>query len=288
MATEEQPQVTVRGIPQNQYNSNVAASTQDPADAGPQEGGIKGHLKKNWPIYTVVLAIVTILVMVWLNRSNSNSSSTGYDTTGYGTGNSNASDLYGSQLDADYQQMINESNITNSLLQQLLNGSGNKSTTGGSSGSGSSSGSSGGHKKKPPKNGGKSGSGGKTKGGGNTGGSSGGYHGSTGGGHNKSGSTSSSHSVGTSHSNGKTTIKPNPHYGGAHGYVYTTKGTETATQLQAKFFPTSNGSNKQGNFFQYGNNQKLIKSYLKSGQAYWTRAGSGRQLAFKPGTRLNA
>lgn len=280
MATKEQPQVTVRGIPQNQYNDNVAATTQDPGADPNQGGGIEGHFKKHWVLYTLGLGAVTILIILYVNNRNSNASS-GTDTYGYGTGNTNGngspSDMYGSQLDADYQQMINQENITNSLLQQLLGAGTSGSTTGGTSGSGSSSGSSGGHKK-PPKKGGK---------GGSSGSSSGNHKKSTSGGTGSkvgvhSGSKSpSSHSTGTSHSNGKTSIKPNPHAGGAHGYVYTTKKGDTLTTLQGKFFPTSNGSNKQGNIMQYGNNSKLISQYRKSGAI-----NSKGQI--RPGTKLNA
>jgi hypothetical protein len=304
--TKEQPQVTVRGIPQNQYNSNVAASTQDPAEAGPDEGGIKGHLKKNWPIYTVVLAIVTIIVMVWLNNRNQSSSTTGYDTSGYGTGNSSSSDLYGSQLDSDYQQMINENNITNALLQQLLNNSGTSKTKGGSSGSGSSSGSSH-HHKGGTGTGGKSGGGktkgtggskgkgkpGKTKGGGNTGGSSGGYHhGSTGGGHNKSTSTQSRHAVAVSHGKGQThishnssSVKPNPHAGGAKGWVYTTKPGDTVSSLTRRFWPGSSAKGGKGNpnLITYANNKNLLK-----GHTYKSPSGQhgGYYLSIKPGTKV--
>lgn len=285
MATKEQPQVTVRGIPQNQYNDNVAATTQQPGDDPNQGGGIEGHFKKHWVIYTLGIGLAGILVILWLNH-NSNSSTAGTDTYGYGTGNSypngEPSDLYGSQLDADYQQMINNSNITNSLLQQLLGAGTSGSTTGGTSGSGSSSGSSGGHKK-PPKG---------TKGG-SKGSSSGNHKKSTSGGTGTkvgvhgSGSTSSSHSQGTSHSNGKTTISHNS--GGSYGkqknyttkngtYVVTgpgakpanarwvsvPKGTSTAS-LQAKYFPGSNTQNpKTGNILAYGKNYNIFKGNLDS------------------------
>ncbi len=285
MATVEQPQVTVRGIPQNQYNENVAKNTQDPADTG-QGGGIEAHFKKHWVLYTLGLGAVTILIILYVNNRNSNAASgtSGTDVYGYGTGstypNGSPSDNYGSQLDADYQQMINQSNITNSLLQQLLNPS-KTGSTGGTSGSGSSSGSSGGHKKKPPKGG--KGSKGGTKGGGNTGGSKGGYHGSTGGGHTKTGRSTSSHSVGTSHSHGQTQIKPNPHAGGAHGYVYTTKPGDTAASLQKRFWPGSSASGARNptsrtSIWNYGNNAKILKPGKNSN---WNKP-------IKPGTRISA
>jgi hypothetical protein len=277
--TKEQPQVTVRNIPQNQYNENAASATQDPSTQ-PDEGGIKGHLKKNWPIYTVVLAIVTIIVIIWVNGSKGSSTTTGTDTTGYGTGNSSSSDLYGSQLDADYQQMINQENITNSLLQQLL-GANTKTTTGGTSGSGSSSGSGKGHHKKPPSGtGGIKGKGGgkKTKPGGSTGGS-GSYHGGSTGGHNKSGGTSSSHSTGTSHSSGKTTVshgssgygkqKNYTTYSGgwkvtgpgakpAHARWVTAPKGSSISDLQNKYFPGSSGNPKKGNIVAYGKNYNTL------------------------------
>lgn len=287
MATKEQPQVTVRNIPQNQYNENAAATTQDPADS-PDQGGIEGHFKKHWVLYTLGLGAVTILIILYVGNRNSNAAS-GTDVYGYGTGNTypngTPSDNYGSQLDADYQQMINQSNITNSLLQQLLNPA--KTGTGGgtSGGGGGSSGSSGGHHKKPPK-GGKGGTGG-TKGGGNTGGSKGGYHGSTGGGHNKYGGSPSGHSVGVSHSHGMTTISHNRQsgygpqknykvYGTYHDtflvtgpgakpknarYVTVPKGSYIG-DLQKKYFPGSSGNPKQGNIMAYGKNYNAFKGNL--------------------------
>ena len=294
MATVEQPQVTVRGIPQNQYNDNVAKGTQDPADDSAQGGGLEAHFKKHWVLYTLGIGAITILIILYVNNKNSSTSTTGTDAYGYGTGNTypngSASDQYGSQLDADYQQLINQENITNSLLQQLLNPA--KTGTGGgtSGGGGGSSGSSGGHHKKPPKGG--KGGGGGTKGGGNTGGSKGGYHGSTGGGHNKSGGTSSSHSTGTSHSNGKTSISHNSGgYGNQKNYVTGSAGWNitgpgakprnarwvtvprgsTIGQLQSKYFPGSSGNPKSGNIVAYGKNWNKL-----GGQNYYKNFTGGK------------
>jgi hypothetical protein len=269
---KEQPQVTVRGIPQNKYNENVAAQSQQPGDD--QQGGIEGHFKKHWVIYTLVIGAATLLAIIWFSNNQSNASNTatgtGYDTSG----TSAAADTYGASLDSDYQQLIQQGNTTNSLLQQLLNGTPSGGTTGtgtGSSGSGSSSGgsTSGGKKKKKKSGSTSSGSSSsKTSSGGSSSKST----------KSSSSSTSSKHSVSTSHSSGKTTVKPNPTAGGAHGYVYTTKKGDTVANLTAKAWPGSNNSGGKGNptLWSYANNKALLKGN-------YSNKSTG---AIKPGTKI--
>jgi hypothetical protein len=269
--TKEQPQVTVRNIPQNQYNDNAAAATQEPGGGDQNQGGIEGHFKKHWVIYTLGIGAVTLLVIWWYSNNQSSSTDTatgtGYDTSG----TTAAADTYGASLDSDYQQLIQQGNTTNSLLQQLLNGGTTSSTTGSSSGGSTS----GGGKKKG--GGSKSSGGSKSKGGTTKGKTSSGSSSSKST-KSSSSSTSSKHSVSTSHSSGKTTVKPNPTAGGAHGYVYTTKKGDTVASLTAKAWPGSNNSGGKGNptLWSYANNKALLKGN-------YSNKSTG---AIKPGTKI--
>lgn len=76
--------------------------------------------------------------------------------------------------------------------------------------------------------------------------------------------------------------KPNPHAGGAHGWVYTTKPGDTNVTLQEKFWPGSyySGAGKNATsrtfLYSYANNRELLKGNVnKLGQ-------------IKPGTRIIA
>lgn len=81
------------------------------------------------------------------------------------------------------------------------------------------------------------------------------------------------------HENGR--VKPNPHKGGAHGWVYTTKKGDTLASLQHRFWPGSNTSGGRGNpnLFTYANNKQLLKGKFFS---------QGGQWHIKPGTRIVA
>lgn len=122
---KSEPTVSVHGVPQSQYESDQGKYG---AGSGGGEPGFKGWVKQHWP-WLAGLAVVTILILWWVNRSSGASAANNQNTgTGMGTGNSSPDQLWGSQLDADYQQMTQQSTITNSLLQQLLNGMNNPSS----------------------------------------------------------------------------------------------------------------------------------------------------------------
>lgn len=105
-------------MPEEKKVAPVGGNMSPPPTGG--GGGIVGNIKQHWPVYTVVLAIITILVIIMQNKSSAQN--TGYVASGYGSGNSSPSDLYGSQLDADYQQMMSYQNTTNGLLQKIVDG----------------------------------------------------------------------------------------------------------------------------------------------------------------------
>jgi hypothetical protein len=125
--SNKEPKVSVSGIPQSQYNQSSGVSPPG------QGGGIAGNIKQHWPVYTVVLAIITIIVIIWVNNNNNSAANTALTGTGSATSGTYPDQVYGSQLDADYQQMMSLQNQTNSLLQNLVNGntnSGGGTTTG--------------------------------------------------------------------------------------------------------------------------------------------------------------
>lgn len=274
-----EPKVSVHGIPKSQYDTGAqgAAPIGAGQDKESQEPGLKGNIKRNWPIYALVLGVITIIVIIMFSNNNSSDTST-TDPYGTGTGNSNPSDLYGSQLDSDYAQMINSTNETNALLQQLLSGKATTGSSGSKSGSGSSS-----HGKGKSSSGSKSGSSSgkkKTTSGGSTStkkasGSSGATKKVT----THSGSTSTSkHATSVSHNSGKSSVKANPHAGGAKGWVYTTKPGDTVYSLSKKAWPGSTFSGGKGNpnLWTYANNKKIL------GNKY-----NNINTPIKPGTKLS-
>lgn len=117
-----QPQVTVRNIPQESYNSNIAAGASQP-----QSGGIKGHLQRNWPLYALGLGLATIVVMIWKSGSSNTASNIAGSTAG--TMGLSSDQLYGSQLDADYQQLMSMQNQQLGLLNTISNTLTNPSTS---------------------------------------------------------------------------------------------------------------------------------------------------------------
>lgn len=117
VATVQEPQVTVRNIPQSSYNS-AASQTQPAAIQG--QGGILGNIRQHWAVWTVGIAAASLLIMFMIYRRNSTAASTPI-SSGIGTGNSSPDQLWGAQLDADYQQLASMQNTNTGILQQILN-----------------------------------------------------------------------------------------------------------------------------------------------------------------------
>jgi hypothetical protein len=113
---KSEPTVSVHGVPQSQYDQNMAQGQQ------PGGGGIVGNIKQHWPVWTVGIGIATIVVIYLVYRAQSNSAvnNPASSTTGTTAGSSSPDQLWGSQLDADYQQMISSLNTNTGLLQQIL------------------------------------------------------------------------------------------------------------------------------------------------------------------------
>ena len=120
-----EPKVSVYGIPQSQFSQSQLPGAQ------PQGGGIEGHFRQHWAIWLVGIGLATLALLWWINHNNSSSLANAAQDSqyGYGTGNSSPDQLWGSQLDADYQQMMSNQNNEIGLLQQLVNKSASPSTS---------------------------------------------------------------------------------------------------------------------------------------------------------------
>ena len=137
-----EPTVSVHGVPKSQYDAGSFSQTQSSGiGTGTPPTGIMQDIKQHpvWAV-TIAIGIIAILVMIYLwwqsqSGNNSNSSNLIDPTTGqpYALGNgNNPSAMYGSQLDADYQQMISNQNTMTGLLQSIQNSlSGGTSSSGG-------------------------------------------------------------------------------------------------------------------------------------------------------------
>lgn len=108
-----EPTVSVHGVPKSQYDQSGGV----PVGGGAPGDGAGGWLKQHWIITTVGIGLLVLALWAWYNNHNSAATA----ATGSGTGNSSPDQLYGAQLDADYQQMSQQMTLNNSLLQQLYN-----------------------------------------------------------------------------------------------------------------------------------------------------------------------
>lgn len=143
---KSEPTVSVHGVPQSEYNSQIG----DQGGAG--GGGISGHFKRHWVMYTLIIGAAGLVIM-WLIYQQQNggvASATGNSATGTTTNPSTIDGSWGAQLDADYQQLTSVETTNTGLLQAILNGitgannptngTGGGGTTGTGTGSGSGSG----------------------------------------------------------------------------------------------------------------------------------------------------
>lgn len=111
-----EPTVSVHGVPQSQYNPAVSGGG---SPASPAQG--LGARFQQHPILWSVGIGVAILIIYVIYKNNQNANATGVSST-TGTGSPSSPDqMWGSQLDADYQQVISTQNTSNGLLQQILN-----------------------------------------------------------------------------------------------------------------------------------------------------------------------
>lgn len=234
-------------------------SEEEHKGEGAKAGGIAGSFQKHktlWIVGGVGAAGVLLLLFMNSGGGSSSSSTPSTDTSGINTqgagGAVDTSSLVGS---GGYPSWYNPGAAENLDYWPYVPVSHTGSDKSGSSGSKSgSSGSKSGSKSgsSSSKSGSKSG-GSKSTSGGVTHGS--GHHGV---------------SKGTKTSTNKNKVSANPHAGGAHGYVYTTKGGETLQGLQNKAWPGSSASivghprkaTSNTNILTYANNKKILSKQL--------------------------
>lgn len=138
-----EPTVSVHGVPQSQYNPAVVGG---PSPGSPVQG-IGARFNQHPIIWSIGIGVAILIVYV-IYKNNQSANATGISST-TGTGTPSSPDqMWGSQLEADNQQIMSFQNNTNGLLQQILTVLQNPSSsppqgTGSGSGSGSGTGSTG-------------------------------------------------------------------------------------------------------------------------------------------------
>lgn len=136
-----EPTVSVHGVPQSQYNPQV---TGGPMLPGSPAQGIGARFNQHPILWSVGIGVAILIVYV-IYKNNQSASATGLSSTS-GSGTPSSPDqMWGSQLDADYQQIMSLQNNNNGLLQQILTAIQNPSSAppqggGGSGGGGGGSG----------------------------------------------------------------------------------------------------------------------------------------------------
>lgn len=252
-----------------------------PAEEGAKSGGIGGSFAKHKTLWIVGgVGAAGVLLLLFMNSGGGSSSSstptsdtgtTDMNTQGAG-GAVDTSSLVGS---GGYPSWYNPGAAEN--LDYWPYVPNNNSSSGSSKSKGSSSGSSK-----------SSGSGSSKSSGSGSSKSSGGSKGKSSSGSSKSSSGGVSHgtshgvSSGTKTSTKKNKVTANPHAGGAHGYVYTTKAGDTLLSLQSKAWPgskQSGASHPTSNTYigNYANNSKILKQ-----KGIVSKSG-----AIKPGTKIS-
>jgi hypothetical protein len=120
---QSEPTVSLHGVPQSEYNEQFAAGG---GEAAPQEGGIIGHLKQHWVIYTIGIGAAGLVIMFLMYRNQNSAAnaavSAGNSASGQVPNPATIDSSWGSQLDADYQQLTSVMTQQTGLLTSILNG----------------------------------------------------------------------------------------------------------------------------------------------------------------------
>jgi hypothetical protein len=137
---KHQPTVSVHGIPREEYDasvnqpmnqpitdtSGVSNASGDVEQGGQQYSGIAGHFRRHWVMYSLGLAAAGVFVAYLAyrrsNSANTYAVTTGNSSTGQVGTPSTIDSSWGSQLDADYQQLTSVETTNTGLLQSILNG----------------------------------------------------------------------------------------------------------------------------------------------------------------------
>ena len=103
----------------------TAAAGGDVEQGGQQYSGIAGHFRRHWVMYSLGLAAAGVVVAYLAYRNSQNNSyavTTGNSSTGQVGTPQTIDSSWGSQLDADYQQLTSVETTNTGLLQSILNG----------------------------------------------------------------------------------------------------------------------------------------------------------------------
>lgn len=121
---KSEPTVSVHGVPQSQYNAQPGAPGAGTMGGG--GGGIAQHFKQHWIAYSLGIGAAGLVIMFLIYRQNSAASTaatvTGNSASGSTTPPATIDSSWGSQLDADYQQLTSVETTNTGLLQSILNG----------------------------------------------------------------------------------------------------------------------------------------------------------------------
>lgn len=110
---QREPTVSVHGVPKSEYEAGTAV----PASGG--GGGIVGSLKHHWMWWLIAAGILIVAYVIYVKYGNNQSTNAAIDpNTGLPVGATSPDQLWGSQLDADMQQIMS---FQNQLLGQLNN-----------------------------------------------------------------------------------------------------------------------------------------------------------------------
>lgn len=106
---KREPTVSVHGVPQSQYN------------AAPQtygNGGAGGFFKQHWPWLVGGALVLGVAYYIYVKNSGQSYNAAIDPNTGMPVGATSPDQLWGSQLDADMQQMMSFQNQLIGILQQ--------------------------------------------------------------------------------------------------------------------------------------------------------------------------
>jgi hypothetical protein len=128
-----EPTVSIHGVPRSEFNAQQSQQAQPStgptgqpmvSTTGQAQGGIANHFKQHWVIYTLIIGAASLVLMYLIYRSQNAASNAATNTGNNANGSTGypptADNLWGAQLDSDYQQLASMQNTNTGLLQSIL------------------------------------------------------------------------------------------------------------------------------------------------------------------------